>query len=44
MDGAQNGARMGASLQEAHVSHPEVEEIWKQIESELMEMVDKKVE
>jgi hypothetical protein len=44
MDGAQNGARMGASLQEAHVSHPEVEEIWKQIESELMEMVNKKVE
>ena len=44
MDGAQNGARMGASLQEAHVSHPEVEEIWRQIESELLEMVDKKVE
>ncbi len=44
MDGAQNGARMGASLQEAEINYAEVEKIWKQIESELLEMVDKKAE
>jgi hypothetical protein len=41
MDGAQNGARMGASLQEAEVDQTKIEEIWKQIESDLLEMVDK---
>jgi hypothetical protein len=35
---------MGASLQEAEINYAEVEKIWKQIESELLEMVDKKAE
>lgn len=42
MDGAQEGARMGASLQEAEVDQAKIEEIWNQIESELLQMVDEK--
>jgi hypothetical protein len=45
MDGAQNGARMGASLQEAElIDYDEIKQIWEQIESDLLEMVNEKVE
>jgi hypothetical protein len=44
MDGAQNGARMGNSLQEAEIDYSDIEKVWRQIESDLLEMVNEKVE
>lgn len=42
MDGAQDGARMGASIQEANVK--EIEQIWDDIEKALIKMAEDKAE